>query len=55
VALTEQALFGGEQRAAAVDVDAAAFEDHAAALVHGLPDEAFELFVGVVTARASFL
>ena len=34
----EQAFFGGEQGAAAVDVDAAAFEDDAAAFVHGLPD-----------------
>ncbi len=47
LALAEQAFFGGEQGAAAVDVDAAAFEHDAAAVVNGLPDEAPEFFVDV--------
>ena len=43
----EQAFFGGEQRAAPVDVDAAAFEHDAAAFVHGLPDTMLEFLVYV--------
>ena len=41
----EEAFFGGEKRAAAVDVDAAAFEDYAATFVLWLPDAALEFFV----------
>src|SRR6266446_7369935 len=42
----EQTLFCGEERSAAVHIDAAAFEDHAAAFVLRLPDAAFQLLVG---------
>ena len=42
----EQAFFGGEKRSTAVHVDAAAFEDYAAALVLWLPDAPFQLLVG---------
>src|ERR1700682_1423546 len=54
LALAEQALFGGEQGTAAVDVDAAAFEDHTAALVDGLPGEAFEFLVYVGDSKGVF-
>src|SRR6266404_611581 len=54
LALAEQAFFGGEQGAAAVDVDAAAFEHDAAALVDGLPGEALELFIYVGDGEGVF-
>ena len=37
----EQAFFRGEERSPTVHIDAAAFEDHAAAFVLRLPDAAF--------------
>src|SRR5438876_8957626 len=42
----EQAFFRGKKRPAAVDVNAAAFEDHAAAFVPRLPDAAFYFLIG---------
>src|SRR5260370_42294640 len=42
----EATFLGGQQRSAAVHVDAAAFADHAAACVNGLPQAPLELLDG---------
>src|SRR5258708_28936686 len=42
----QQAFFRCEKCTSAFYIDAAAFEDHAAAFVNGLPDAALELLVG---------
>ena len=50
----EKAFFGCEQRSAAVDVYAPAFEDYAAAFVRRLPDAMFEFFINLRSRERIF-